>query len=178
MRSANWKDIVEVVGIIAIIASLAFVGIQLRQEQEIAITDTYGSVSEMTIEISIVVGQNMEIWKKGLGGGELSPDEFGIFQGLYTAVESHHQRMFIRWLRIGPGDPKEIASDFAYALYVFPGIRNLYVARAKYETAKNDARGFQTELGGWRSMVDDYVAKFDREQPAIPDEVSHMYWDF
>ena len=178
MRSTNWKDIVEVVGIIAIIASLVFVGIQARQEQEIAITDTYGSVSEMTIEISIAVGQNMEIWRKGSNGDELSPDEFGIFQGLYTAVESHHQRMFIRWLRIGPGDPNEIASDFAYALYVFPGIRNLYVAGAKYEMAKNDARGFQTELRGWRSMVDKYVIQFDREQPTIPDEISYMFWDF
>jgi len=178
MRKVGIKDAVEVIGIAAIVASLVFVGLQIRQEQEIAIVDTYGSVSEMTIEISILVGQNMEIWQKGSNGSELTPEEFGIFQGLYAAVESHHQRMFIRWLRIGPGDPNEIASDFAYAIYVFPGIRDLYVVASKYEMAKNDARGFQTELGGWRSMVDMYVAKFDREQPTIPDDISHLYWDY
>jgi hypothetical protein len=178
MRKIGIKDTVELIGIAAIVASLVFVGIQLRQEQEIAIADTFGSVSEMTVEISIFIGQNMGIWKKGMNGGELSPDEFGVFQGLYSAVESHNQRMFVRWRRIGPGDPNEIASDFAYALYVFPGIRELYVADGNYEKAKNDARGFQTELGIWRSTVDKYVAKFDREQPAIPDDIDLLFWDF
>jgi hypothetical protein len=41
MKSTNWKDIVEVVGIAAIVASLVFVGLELRQSDQIAIAAEY-----------------------------------------------------------------------------------------------------------------------------------------
>jgi hypothetical protein len=41
MRNVTWKDIVEVVGIAAIVASLIFVGMQMRQAQRIAVADSY-----------------------------------------------------------------------------------------------------------------------------------------
>ena len=37
MKNTNWKDIAELLGIAAIVASLIFVGLQMRQDQEIAI---------------------------------------------------------------------------------------------------------------------------------------------
>ena len=47
----SWKDVAELVGIIAIVASLIFVGLELRQSQQIAIagqyqdrTDTYANM--------------------------------------------------------------------------------------------------------------------------------------
>lgn len=36
MRKTDWKDIAELVGIVAIVASLVFVGIQLRQDRTLA----------------------------------------------------------------------------------------------------------------------------------------------
>ena len=41
MQKTHWKDIAEVVGIAAIVASLVFVGLELRQSQEIAIAAQY-----------------------------------------------------------------------------------------------------------------------------------------
>ena len=41
MNSTNWKDIVELVGISAIVASLVFVGLELRQSHQIAIAAEY-----------------------------------------------------------------------------------------------------------------------------------------
>ena len=41
MKSMNWKDVVEFVGIAAIVASLLFVGLQLKQSQEIAVAAQY-----------------------------------------------------------------------------------------------------------------------------------------
>ena len=46
MKKADWKSIAELIGIGAIVASLIFVGLQLRQEQNIAIVDSYGSIVE------------------------------------------------------------------------------------------------------------------------------------
>lgn len=41
MKHRDWKSIAELVGIAAIVASLLFVGLQLKQSQEIAIADQY-----------------------------------------------------------------------------------------------------------------------------------------
>jgi hypothetical protein len=41
MKSMSWKDVAEFVGIAAIVASLLFVGLQLKQSQEIAIAAQY-----------------------------------------------------------------------------------------------------------------------------------------
>jgi len=41
MNSTNWKEIAELVGIAAIVASLVFVGLELRQSHEIAIAAEY-----------------------------------------------------------------------------------------------------------------------------------------
>ena len=41
MQKTHWKDIVEVVGIAAIVASLIFVGLEMRQTRAIALAATY-----------------------------------------------------------------------------------------------------------------------------------------
>ena len=50
MKKMNWKDIAESVGIAAIVASLIFVGMQLRQSQEFAVADQYQDRASATIE--------------------------------------------------------------------------------------------------------------------------------
>jgi hypothetical protein len=41
MKSTNWKDVAELVGIAAIVASLVFVGLQVKQSQDIAIAASF-----------------------------------------------------------------------------------------------------------------------------------------
>ena len=41
MKNASWKDIAEVFGFAAIVASLIFVGLELRQSQRIAVAAQY-----------------------------------------------------------------------------------------------------------------------------------------
>ena len=41
VKRHDWKDIAELIGIAAIVASLIFVGLQMKQSQEIAIADQY-----------------------------------------------------------------------------------------------------------------------------------------
>ena len=46
MKKADWKDTAELVGIAAIVASLVFVGLQMRQSQVIAIAGQYQDRTE------------------------------------------------------------------------------------------------------------------------------------
>jgi hypothetical protein len=41
IKKSDWKDIAELIGIAAIVASLLFVGLQMKQSQEIAIAAQY-----------------------------------------------------------------------------------------------------------------------------------------
>jgi hypothetical protein len=174
----SWRNVAELVGIAAIVASLVFVGLQMRQDQEIAIVETYGALSEATINLTILVGDNMDVWQKGLEGEDLSQSQRGVFISLLASVEKHYQRMFIRWSRLGPGDPEDIASEFAYALYLFPGMRDAYKENNAFDLAKDAARGFDDQLNPWEPAIDKYLAKFDDEQPPAPAIKAYIFWGF
>lgn len=49
----NWKGIVELIGIAAIVASLIFVGLQLKQGHEIALADQYQARAEAYMEFAL-----------------------------------------------------------------------------------------------------------------------------
>ena len=53
MKSGQWKDIAEFVGFGAIAASLIFVGLQLRQSHEIALSGQYQARSESLMDFSL-----------------------------------------------------------------------------------------------------------------------------
>mgnify|MGYP001815839083 FL=1 len=55
MVSGNWRDVAELVGIAAIVASLIFVGVQLRQEQIIARSE----LTSQSFELQFSLQQSM-----------------------------------------------------------------------------------------------------------------------
>jgi hypothetical protein len=50
MSARDWKGFAELIGIAAIVASLVFVGMELRQSQEIAIANQYQSRIELNLD--------------------------------------------------------------------------------------------------------------------------------
>ena len=176
MDSAKINDWLQIIGIFALVLSLIFVGLQIRQEQEIAIVDTYGSVAETEIDLSILIGEYFEVWRKGLEGETLTENEKGLFRGLATAVESQYQRNFIRWSRIGPGDPDSIASEFAFALYSFPGLRESFESKQRFDTKRDEARGFKSNLSPWESLISQYLEKYDEERPDLPEPREYLFF--
>lgn len=50
MKRFNWRDLTEIIGIVAIVASLIFVGMQLMQSQEIAIASQYQDRASTAVE--------------------------------------------------------------------------------------------------------------------------------
>ena len=82
MNKTNWKDIAELIGISAIVASLVFVGFQLKQSQDIAIADGLISIMFASIEINDQLNEHADIWIKGSAGEELTENESFIFNNL------------------------------------------------------------------------------------------------
>ncbi len=178
MPKSSLKDAVELIGIAAIVASLVFVGLQIRQEQEIAIVDTYGELSQSNIELTFEIGEQMDLWKKGLGGENLTAEELDNFSVLTAAVTEYNQRVFIRWTRLGPIDPGVAASRFAFALYVFPGLRREWESSEQWGSHLDTARGNIQRLTAWESRVNGYLEQYDRENPPMPTNKRYIFWDY
>jgi hypothetical protein len=66
MKRFNWRDLTEIIGIVAIVASLIFVGMQLMQSQEIAIASQYQDRASTAVEYFGAQMQNqLAIEEKG-----------------------------------------------------------------------------------------------------------------
>ena len=85
MIFSNWKNIAELVGIAAIVASLLFVGLQMRLDQQIAEAQAYMDSSNGLIELSQLTSDNQETWIKGLDGADVTPVEMAKFEQIARA---------------------------------------------------------------------------------------------
>ena len=58
MKNTNWKDFAELIGIAAIVASLIFVGLQMKQAHEIALAEIYQARTAIVVEEALAVASN------------------------------------------------------------------------------------------------------------------------
>ena len=58
---ANWKDIAELVGVAAIVASLVFVGIQMQQSHDIAASQIYQERANASVAAIMAAATNPEL---------------------------------------------------------------------------------------------------------------------
>ena len=86
MTRGQWKDLAEVVGFIALIASLIFVGLQIRQDQDIARIQNAADFDDTMIEYARVINANRDVWIRGLEGGDLSLEDQVSFEVVAFAV--------------------------------------------------------------------------------------------
>jgi len=82
----DWKTIAELIGIGAIVASLIFVGMQMRQAQEIAIADGYSDLSASTYARSELISSHSTLIAKANRGDQLSDAEQISLQQFVTAM--------------------------------------------------------------------------------------------
>ena len=95
MKSRDWKSYVELVGFVAIVASLVFVGIQLRQDQVIARSELTSDSFQLMIELdqNLIDPGFANTFAKMLDRSEdLSTAEMVQIDSLLGTVRSLYQR--------------------------------------------------------------------------------------
>ena len=123
MPGYNWKDIAELVGMTAIVASLIFVGLQLKQDRDLAITEATIATFANLVELHSQQNQYIGIWNSGNAGLELDSDQQAIYRNL---VRDAHLSSYFIWAsfhRAGLGDVSFVVSDFSGFLYRNSGAR-------------------------------------------------------
>lgn len=138
MTSLNWKNAAELVGMVAIVASLIFVGLELRQSHDIALTDSGWSRLLSEIESRRAIYQFPEIWAKGNAGEELNPAETVIYRTLIRDLNTLEYHKYSNAIRLDNENASDMARrDLAGFLFENPG------ARREWELLREEFRRYR-----------------------------------
>jgi hypothetical protein len=142
MKFSNWKDIAELVGISAIVASLVFVGMQLEQSQRLAFADSVLAMGANGIEERSLQAEHIDIWLKGNAGDELNANDYGIYKILFTNRQSGEFYIWISLESTGTHYEGVASQGLATFLYRNPG------ARAEWDLRRGQAEALRVRADG------------------------------
>ncbi len=123
MDSAKLNDWMQVIGIFAVVLSLIFVGLQMRQEQAIAKYQGFSDFNATMLEYANIINDNREVWIKGLSGAELTVEDQVSFETVGFAVYQKFAGLHRRATALPGGrSPVEIARQLAADMHLYPGL--------------------------------------------------------
>ena len=181
MKSGNWKDIAELIGIAAIVASLLFVGIQLQQDRRIALSDSLSNWSDRADTISELISDNAVVWNKACLGQQLTAEERTIASQILARLVAHKNFTWTIY-RAGLAQTSDDsqAEQLAEMAWRYPGVRAMLQEMwAKREEMDAIRAGFDLEInrGNLTFRYQDFaqkilmiLAELDKSNPA-PDSV-------
>ena len=132
MAKASWRDTAELVGIIAIVASLVFVGLQLRQEQRIGQSQIGQADEASSTLLDLAIAENADIWLKSNNGEPLTKRDDLIMNRLVGAMYRRARIEAVMRRTLGQSGFSPIV-DFAVDLYENPGARAIWEKQAARE---------------------------------------------
>ena len=108
MEMKNWKDLFELIGIGAIVVSLFFVGLELRQNTDAVKASTIDGLSSLSQEFYLLMASDPELTRIFRDGrqdmGQLSENEFARFLWIERSRVVRLQTAFLQWQRGTLGD--------------------------------------------------------------------------
>ena len=179
MDSAKLNDWMQVVGIFALVISLIFVGLQMRQDRVLAAVESTRSRSDLVSGLTEMISDNRELWVAALDGEELSAADRATFEAMIESVESF---FFALWIRASgndevlQGSPNAPIGSYAFALYVHKGLRHSWERQIEYWRVRDAALNTDDPGAIFRTLVSAELEKLDETAPTIPDEKRYVFW--
>ena len=126
----EWKVIAESIAMMAIVLSLVFVGLQLKQSQVIARNEIDGQFLENRIEAVGQINDHVNVWVRGLAAEKLSVDDAAVFENLLININDITFFTASNHFNLGSNEDARInIDDFAIFLHRNPGARRVWEAR-------------------------------------------------
>ena len=124
MSREQLQDWVQIVGILAVVGSLVFVGLQIRQATETRDFEGALTAQESSVDWLVMLAEHGDIWPRGCAGEHLNPEERYVFRKLARAF-LHSE--FWAWLRGDVIGKESIVNDavntLALNIHSFKGLR-------------------------------------------------------
>ena len=161
MKRESWKEFIEVTGFVAIIASLIFVGLELRQSRAIAIGDGNLSNAEIQIDSNNAINEYSDVWIRGNNGEDLDEHDTVIFHNLVRNKAVH---AFMEYARLDQLDfddaTEEITAEFSVFLFENPGARQSWVQNEAFLEQHFDV---SVTHRAWSDKIRANLANLDRD---------------
>ena len=92
MKSTNWRGVAELIGVVAIVASLLFVGLQLKQSQEIAIATQYQNRTETAMELALSHLESGYVLRRFRNhvNDDVAAGDINTFHWLWLSQDNHY----------------------------------------------------------------------------------------
>ncbi len=158
-RSANWKETAELVGIFAILVSLIFVALQLRQEKELLLLELRNNMIMSTSEINAAIIENADIWRRGNLDEKLDDTELEIYKRLLINYNDWHFNTALVFEETLPGAQEHVLAMFAGFLSRNPGAYRIWIDRERELNADRTALNpTETITTDWIDAIDSRIA--------------------
>ena len=164
MKSERVNDWLQLVGMLGIIASLVFVGMQVRQSQTIGEGESAASFFNSTVAGRQLLVDNADVWTRGCMGEEMSVADDAKFAQLYRA---YSMGSYFAWVgtqsNILKLNPQDIVYPFAANIHRYPGFARLGVSWMEW-AAEGSEDSFESGLI-FRKAIEERVAELQRIEP-------------
>lgn len=141
----NWKGLAEIVGVSAIVASLIFIGFQMRQDRAIATAQIFSEYGETHAQWVALLADNMDIWIRGLNGSELDETGYAQFDALALGYVVLQRTKYYRSTAF-TGPTETLVRDVAYFIYQYPGLKDWHTLRMRYHAERGVFGPFRQAL--------------------------------
>jgi hypothetical protein len=163
MNFGKVSDWLQVGGLFGVLGGLLFVGLQLKQDRQIASTAVIAEAASRRMYWAELIGQNPDVWIKGLAGQPMSAAEAVHFDALATSWELSHYSYFYNSNHMGVSTDTRFVREWALELHTNPGLLAWWRAfrqRLSY-TSPTDS-----EVSDWPEQVEEELAQMEIEASA------------
>jgi hypothetical protein len=160
----DWRKIIELVGVLALVMSLIFVGLQMKQTNDVAFMELDSAMVGIRVDIAELIATNSEVWARGTAGEELTASEYAVFNETISAMNTRLVVMEAHASQLGRDDIADlIRRDWAAFLHQNPGARRAWLSREdnliKYRRL---AAPHAADFAGWRDSIQSELAILDK----------------
>ena len=151
----NWKSTAEFVGILALVLSLIFVGLQMKQTNDVAYMELDTTMVGIMVDTADLVAAN--------SGEELNTSESAVYYEMIAAINTRWVVENMHASQLGRTDIADlIRRDWTAFLHQNPGARQVWLSREenliKYrQLLAPDAEDFSF----WRDTIQSDLAILD-----------------
>lgn len=162
-RNRDWKSFAEFVGILAVVVSLIFVGLQMMQTNDVAYMELDTTMVGIMVDTADLIATNSEVWVKGNIGEELNASESAVYYEMIAAINTRWVVENMHASELGRSDIADLVRrDWAAFLHQNPGARQVWLSREesliKYrQLLAPDAEDFSF----WRDAIQSDLAILD-----------------
>ena len=125
-----------------------------------------GQITEF--EVSRLIGENSEVWFRGLNGEELTQPEEATFEAVANAVFRLFANDYYRVTIVQGISGRNIANSYAFFVYQYPGLRRKFHERGNAQQLRNCAYGLAEELPFFGRIVNELLQQLDESSPEVP----------